>query len=59
MKKHRRKSRQTQFGKRALAICNFHSCYNFAFVLHNALVFWQSEARNFFLHIINGKMSSS
>ena len=31
------------------AICNLHSCYNFALVLHeNAPVFSQSEASNFF-----------
>ena len=31
----------------ARAICNSHSCYNFAFVLHeNALVFNQSDARS-------------
>ena len=34
----------------AHAICNFYSCYNFALVLHeNALVYSQSEARNFFM----------
>ena len=27
MKKHRRKSRQTKFWKRARPICNLHSCY--------------------------------
>ena len=32
----------------ARAICNSHSCYNFASVLHeNALVFSQSDARSF------------
>ena len=36
----------------ARAICNFHSCYNFA-LLETALVFSQSEARNFFMFIIN------
>ena len=31
-----------------------HSCYNFALVLHEkALVFSQSEARNYFMYIIN------
>ena len=47
------KSRQTKFSKHStLAICNLHSCYNFALVLHeNALVLCQSEARNlFFMH---------
>ena len=30
-----------------------HACYNFALVLHeNALVFSQSEARNFFMYIL-------
>ena len=34
----------------AHAICNLYSCYNFALVLHeNALVYSQSEARNFFM----------
>ena len=48
MNKHRKKQRQTKFWKRARAICNLHSCYNFALVLYkNALVFSQSKARNF------------
>ena len=34
-------------------ICNLHSCYSFALVLHeNAPVFSQSEASNFF-HVHN------
>ena len=46
--KHRRKSRQRKFWKRAHAISNLHSCYNFARVLHkNAVVLSQSEACNF------------
>ena len=39
--------------KHGRAICNLHSCYNFAIVLHEkALVFSQSAARNFFMNII-------
>ena len=54
MKKHHRKLRQTKFLTHACAICNLHSYYNFALVLHeNALVYSQSEAPNFFMHIIN------
>ena len=35
------------------AICNLHPCYNFAPMLHeNTLVFSQSEACNFYMHII-------
>ena len=53
MKKHHRKSRQKKFGKHACAICNLHSCYNFALMLHeNALIFNQSERYNFFTFII-------
>ena len=34
--------------KRNFDICNLHSCYNFALVLHeNALDFSQSETRDF------------
>ena len=41
---------------KACARSNLHMCYNFALVLHeNALVFSQSEARNFFMYIINHK----
>ena len=48
-KKHQRESRQSKFWKRARAICNLHSSYNFALVLHeNTLVFSKSEAHNFF-----------
>ena len=47
MKKHHRKSRQTQFWKLAHAICNLHLCFNFALLLHeNALIISQSEVRN-------------
>ena len=50
MEKHHRKSRQTKFWELARAICNLHTCYNFALMLReNAPVFSQSEARNFFL----------
>ena len=35
------------------AICNLHSCYNFALVLHeNVLIFNQSNTCNFFMYII-------
>ena len=35
-----------ELSKRARAICNLHSCYNFALVLHeNAFVFSQLEAQ--------------
>lgn len=35
-----------KFWKRARAICNLHSCYSFALVLHeNAFVFSQLEAQ--------------
>ena len=41
---------------KACARSNLHMCYNFALVLHeNALVFSQSEVRNFFMYIINHK----
>ena len=53
--KHHRKSRPTKLTLKACArnICNLHSCYNFALVLHeNVLVLSQSEARKFFIHII-------
>ena len=41
---------------KACARSNLHMCYNFALALHeNALVFSQSEARNFFMYIINHK----
>ena len=58
IKKQHRKSRQTKlskFRKRVRAICNLVLCYNFALLLHeNALVFSQSEARNFFfMYIVN------
>ena len=43
-----RKSRLTEFWKRVHAIYNLLPCYNFALMLHeNAIVFSQSEARNF------------
>ena len=41
-------------GVRGPFVINLHSCYNFARVLHwSAIVFSQSEARKFFLYIIN------
>ena len=56
MKKHRRSQDRRNFQsvvRSLFVICTrvttLHSCYNFALVLHeNALVFCQSEARNFF-----------
>ena len=54
MKKHRRNLWQIKFWKRVRAICNLHSCYNFALMLHDkVLVFSQSEGRNYFMYIIN------
>ena len=35
------------------AICNLHSYCNFALVWKDAHVFNQSDARNFFMYIIN------
>ena len=53
MNKHHGKPREKKFWKRARAICNLHSYYNFAIVLHkNALFFGQWEAGNFFMYII-------
>ena len=57
MKKHHRSQDRRNFQSvvRSLFVIStrvttLHSCYNFALVLHeNALVFFQSEARNFFL----------
>ena len=46
-KKHHRQTGQTKFEERARAFCNLHSCHNFA------LVFSQSEARNYFMCTIN------
>ena len=44
------------FKKRACAICNLHSLYNFGLVIHeNVLVFSQSEAPNFFMYTITLK----
>ena len=44
-KEHQR-SQDRRLLKRARAICNLHSCYNFALVLHeNAFVFSQLEAQ--------------
>ena len=43
---------QTKFCKWVCAICNLHSCYNFALVLHEkSLIFSQSEACNFIKYI--------
>ena len=51
-KKHRKKSRQTKFWKLVRLLVILYSCYNFALALNeNALVFSQSEARNFILYI--------
>ena len=51
MKKHRR-VKTRKFLQHA--ICNLHSCYNFALVLQEtALVFSQSERVIFFTYIIN------
>ena len=48
MKKHHQKSRKAKFWKCACAICNLHSYFNFAPMLHeNALVFSQLEAHIF------------
>ena len=48
-------SGQTKFWKRLRAICNLHSCYNFALLLHeNSLIFSQSEVHNFSICIIRG-----
>ena len=47
-KKHHQKSRKAKFWKCACAICNLHSYFNFAPMLHeNALVFSQLEAHIF------------
>ena len=43
----------------ARAICNFHSCLNFALVLNeNALVFSLSDPRNCFMNIITNHTGS-
>ena len=60
--KHHRKSRPTKLTLKACArnICNLHSCYNFALVLHeNALVLSQSEARKFFFTAFYDPLISS
>ena len=46
MKKNIKEVKTDELLKRARAICNLHSCYNFALVLHeNALVSSQLEAQ--------------
>ena len=45
MEKHGRKSRQTKFLKRVRAICNLHSCYNVALVLHEKCTRFQPIIR--------------
>ena len=46
MKKNITKVKTDELSKRARAICNLHSCYNFLLVLHkNAFVFSQLEAQ--------------
>ena len=50
MKKHRR-VKTRKFLQHA--ICNLHSCYNFALVLQETTRFQPIRARNFFTYIIN------
>ena len=46
MKKNITEVKTDELSKRARAICNLHSCYSFALVLHkNAFVFSQLEAQ--------------